>query len=237
MATQLEPAEFDRIAGELDILGPEAILAWAVGAYHPRIVASCSFGGASGMVIVDMLQRLGGAVPIVYLDTDLLFDETYALVDRIAERYGIEPIAIRPAQTVAEQAATHGDALWARDPARCCGLRKVAPQREFLRGYDAWITGIRRDQSPARAATPVVQWDAQFGLAKINPLASWDEPMVWRYITEHGVPVNPLLARGYASIGCTPCTRPIAPGEPARTGRWSGFAKTECGLHFTDTES
>jgi phosphoadenosine phosphosulfate reductase len=133
--------------------------------------------------------------------------------------------------TVAQQAAEYGEALWERDPDRCCELRKVIPQRELLKGFDAWITGLRRDQASTRKTTPVVARDNKFGIAKIAPLARWDERDVWRYIYEHDVPYNQLHDRGYPSIGCTNCTRTVAPGEDPRAGRWSGFAKTECGLH------
>jgi phosphoadenosine phosphosulfate reductase len=163
-------------------------------------------------------MKIDRSIPVAYLDTGLLFEETYALVETVAARYGITPIAIVPKQSVQEQKAVHGDALWAREPQRCCALRKVDPQRAFLGDYDAWITGIRRDQSSTRKQTHVVQWD---------------ERAVWRYIADHDIPYNPLLSRGYTSIGCTHCTRPVATGEDARAGRWSGFEKTECGLHVS----
>jgi phosphoadenosine phosphosulfate reductase len=183
------------------------------------------------MVIVDMLMGIDRSVPVTYLDTGLLFDETYALVDRVAQHYGIVPIAIHPEQSVAEQAAAHGEALWARDPQACCALRKVEPQRSFLRSYDAWITGLRRSQASTRVAEPIVEWDERFELVKINPLVTWDDASVWRYLEEHEVPYNPLLASGYTSIGCRPCTRAVRPEEHPRAGRWSSFAHTECGLH------
>ena len=221
-----------RLAGELEGRAPEDILAWALRTYRRRITLACSFGGPSGMVLLDMVMRLDRRVPVFYLDTDLLFPETYALVEEVSRRYNIAPIAVRPGLSVGTQAARHGEALWARDPDRCCELRKVTPQREALARYDAWITGLRRDQSATRRATPVAQWDEKFGLAKINPLAAWSERDVWRYLAEHGVPYNRLHASGYPSIGCIHCTRPLADGEEdLRAGRWSGFEKTECGLH------
>jgi phosphoadenosine phosphosulfate reductase len=225
--------EIEQAACDFEHRSAEALLAWAAATFAPRLVVSCSFGGPAGMAIVDMLMKIDRSIPVAYLDTGLLFPETYELVDIVARRYDIKPIAIRPKQTVSEQGAEHGEELWARDPQRCCFMRKVEPQREFLRGYDAWVTGIRRDQAATRKATPVVQWDSAFDLVKINPLAAWDERAVWRYIADHDVPYNPLLARGYASIGCMPCTRPIAAGEEARAGRWSSFDKTECGLHVS----
>lgn len=220
-----------RIAAELETGTPQEILAWALETYAPRVTLACSFGGPSGMVLLDMVMRLDTSVPVFYLDTGLLFPETYALAEAAARHYGITPIAIRPILTVEEQAATHGEALWKRDPDRCCELRKVAPQREALAGYDAWITGLRRDQARTRRMVPVVGWDEKFGLAKLCPLANWTEREVWRYIADFAVPYNALHEHGYPSIGCMPCTRPVAEGEDARAGRWSGFEKTECGLH------
>jgi len=224
--------ELARLAGELEGREPEAILAWALRTYRRRVTLACSFGGPSGMVLLDMVMRLDRRVPVFYLDTDLLFPETYALVEEVSRRYGIAPIAVRPGLSVGMQAARHGEALWARDPDRCCELRKVTPQREALARYDAWITGLRRDQSATRRTTPVAQWDEKFGLAKISPLAAWSERDVWRYLAERNVPYNRLHASGYPSIGCTHCTRPLAADEEdMRAGRWSGFEKTECGLH------
>lgn len=219
------------IARELTDREPQEIIAWALQTYAPRLTLACSFGGPSGMALLDMIMRLDSSVPVFYLDTGLLFPETYALVEEASRRYGITPLAVRPSITVAQQAERHGDELWARDPDRCCELRKVTPQREALSAFDAWVTGLRRDQSPTRAATPVVRWDAKFGLAKISPLVNWSERQVWQYLSANKVPYNALHAGGYPSIGCTHCTRPIVEGEDSRAGRWSGFAKTECGLH------
>jgi phosphoadenosine phosphosulfate reductase len=225
--------EIEQLAHDFEHRSAESLLAWAAAAFAPRLVVSCSFGGPTSMAIVDMLMKIDRSIPVAYLDTGLLFPETYELVESIAKRYGITPLAIRPKQSVEEQGAEHGQELWGRDPQRCCAMRKVEPQREFLRDYDAWVTGIRRDQLSTRKATELVQWDNAFGLVKISPLAAWDERAVWRYIADHDVPYNPLLTRGYASIGCMPCTRPIDAGEEARAGRWSGFDKTECGLHVS----
>ena len=227
--------EIEQLSDEFEPRSPQSIIEWAVRTFKPRLVVSCSFGGATGMAIVDMLMQIDRSVPVAYLDTGLLFPETYALVETIARRYGITPLAINPPQTVEQQNAAHGDALWARDPQQCCNLRKVEPQRAFLRDYDAWVTGLRRDQSPSRQATPVIAWDATFEMVKISPLATWDERAVWRYLQEHDVPYNPLLTRGYASLGCTHCTRTVGAEEEARAGRWSGFDKTECGLHVSPT--
>ena len=169
-----------------------------------------------------------------YLDTDFLFAETYALRDRIVDKYGLLPdqvIRVKSQLTPAEQAAQFGEALWLRNPDQCCYLRKVEPLTRVVGNYAAWITGIRRDQAPSRAQAGLVEWDKTFGLAKVNPLAKWTATEVWTYIRVHEVPYNPLHDRGYPSIGCTHCTAPVAPGEDPRSGRWKNRAKTECGLH------
>ncbi len=210
---------------------PQEVLAWALEHYAGRIALACSFGGPTGIVALDMALEIDRSVPVYYLDTSLLFPETYALVERIVERYGIAPVAVRPEISLAEQRAVHGDELWARDPEQCCSIRKIEPQRAFLNGYDAWISGIRRDQSPYRSAAQPVAWDEAFSLVKISPFAAWDERMIWTYLRAHDLPYNELHDRAYPSIGCTPCTRSIGNGEATRAGRWPLFAKTECGLH------
>ena len=209
----------------------ETIVDKALSQYAGKIALACSFGGPAGMVLLDMIAKRDVSVPVYFLDTGLLFAETYALVDRVRERYGIEPIAVRPELTVAQQNVRYGEALWARDPDACCNLRKVVPQRQFLANFDAWITGIRRDQSASRTNVDVVSHDDSTGLAKIAPLAEWTSNDIWTYVAAHDVPYNPLNDRGYPSLGCTHCTRAVAPGEDPRAGRWSGTNKLECGLH------
>lgn len=208
----------------------EQLLDWATASFGKQLVLTCSFGGASGMVLLDMVARLGRDTAVVFLDTDLLFPETYALVEAAERRYGITIERRAPALTLAEQEIQEGPQLYGRDPDRCCAIRKVAPLAEALKPYDAWISGIRRDQSATRAGTDLVQWNARHSLFKISPLAFWAERDVWRYIHAHGVPYNPLLDAGYTSLGCAPCTRASASAD-LRAGRWAGFAKTECGLH------
>jgi phosphoadenosine phosphosulfate reductase len=183
------------------------------------------------MALLDLTLRLDRSVPVYYLDTGLLFPETYALVERAGRHYGITPIAVKPELSLDEQAERYGDQLWASDPDRCCALRKVAPQRAFLHGFDAWLTAIRRAQTTTRAGVDAVAWDASAELTKVSPLYDWSDEEVWDYVGAHGVPVNALHFDGYPSIGCVPCTRRVASGEDARAGRWAGFAKTECGLH------
>ncbi len=211
--------------------GPaEDIVAWAAERYRPEAVLACSFG-VEDCVLVDICFRHAPDVQIFYLDTQLLFPETYEARDRLVARYGIRPVPVLPALTPEEQARRHGPALWSRDPDLCCHMRKVVPLEGFLRGRRAWITGVRRDQAPSRAGAPFVGWDQRFGLAKANPLAAWSSRDVWRYVHEHDVPYCSLHDQGFPSIGCWPCTRAVGPGEDPRAGRWSGSTKTECGLH------
>jgi phosphoadenosine phosphosulfate reductase len=183
------------------------------------------------MVLLDLALRIEPRLNVFVIDTDLLFPETYALIDRVERKYGITVQRVHPAQSVAEQNAAHGDALWKRDPDACCDLRKVAPLRDYLRGFDAWMTALRRDQSDTRGEIPVRAWDEAAQVVKIAPLANWTEDDVWSYVRENDVPVNTLHYDGYPSIGCTHCTRRVAAGEHARAGRWSGFDKVECGIH------
>jgi len=226
--------DFTAINARLESAGAETIVRWAAREFSPDLALSCSFGGGSGMVLVDVVARLGIEAEVFYLDTGLLFPETYALIEEVERRYGIHPVAYRSALTLDEQAAKHGSQLWTTDPDRCCYLRKVAPNEQALKGKKAWMSGIRRDQTTNRQSVPIVEWDGTFELVKISPLAAWTETQVWDYLREHDVPYNPLADQGYASIGCIPCTRPIMPGENARAGRWSSFEKTECGLHLPE---
>jgi phosphoadenosine phosphosulfate reductase len=225
-----EASEIGDAARRLEGLPPAEALAWAAERFAPRVAFATGFG-AEGCVIVDVIARHRLEIDVFTLDTGVLFPETYALWRRLEERYDLKVRAVQPAITLREQAAQHGDALWRRDPDRCCTLRKVEPLRLALSGLDAWVTAIRREQTRERASTRVVEWDERFGLVKLNPLASWTHQEVWSYLTQHSVPVNALHARGYASIGCEPCTSSVRPGEDPRAGRWRGARKTECGLH------
>jgi phosphoadenosine phosphosulfate reductase len=220
-ASRLSPAEADA----------RAIIARTVETFPGRVALSVSFGGASGMVLLDLAMQIDRSIRVFFVDTELLFPETYALVQRVEERYGIAVEAVTPRQTVAEQNAAHGDALWSRDPDACCGLRKVEPLRRYLADVDAWMTGVRREQSATRAWLPISSWNEANRVVKIAPLADWTRDDVWAYVAEHDVPVNTLLHDGYQSLGCTHCTVRTAPGDDERAGRWAGFAKTECGIH------
>jgi phosphoadenosine phosphosulfate reductase len=215
----------------LEVVTPEGILHWAYETFGEGVALACSFSGPTGMVLLDMTAKMGRAPEVFYLDTGFLFPETHKLRDVAAERYGIQPRAFNPLLTPQQQERAFGLALWARDPDACCAIRKVEPNRRALDGRTAWISGLRRDQGDSRKHVPIVSWDAKFGLVKINPLANWSEKQVWGYIVRNNVPYNVLHDQGYPSIGCTNCTRPVAAGEGARAGRWSGFDKAECGLH------
>jgi phosphoadenosine phosphosulfate reductase len=223
--------DFRILSEEMEDRPAEDVLAWAADRFAGRIVLTCSWQMQSS-VLVDMLDRIGAEVRIVELDTGLLFPETYETRDRLIARYGLQVERVDPVQTVAEQALSEGDELWRRDPDRCCALRKVAPLQRALVGMDAWITGIRRVQSPGRLTARKVDLDETRGVVKIQPLADWSDEDVVGYLYARDVPYNPLHDRGFPSIGCVPCTRAVREGEDRRAGRWAASAKTECGLHL-----
>lgn len=209
---------------------PRDLLAEVYQRYGHEVTLASSFG-AEDVVLIDMACQVNPSPEVFCLDTGLLFDETYQLIERIQSRYSLRFQAYRPRQTVAEQAKEFGEALWLRDPNRCCALRKLEPLLRALDGKTAWISGIRREQAPTRKNAQLVEWDPSHQLIKVNPLAYWTDQMVWDYIRDHALDYNPLHDQSYPSIGCVPCTRPVKPGESARAGRWAGFDKTECGLH------
>jgi phosphoadenosine phosphosulfate reductase len=199
--------------------------------FGDKLCLTCSWQKQSS-VLVHMVAELGLDIDVIELDTHLFFRESYETRERLVERYGLN--LIRPEIiTVAEQHRGEGPNLWERDPDRCCHIRKVEPLLRVLEPYDAWISGIRRDQSPSRADTPKVQRSDRYGVWKIHPLADWDEKRVWAYIHVNEIPYNPLHESGYRSIGCIPCTRPISPDEEERAGRWADSDKLECGIHVT----
>jgi phosphoadenosine phosphosulfate reductase len=209
---------------------PRDVIGWSLAVYGRRLTLGTGFG-ASGMVLLDMVLRARRDVDLFFLDTGLLFPETYALREHIEARYGVRLRAVR-GLTLAEQQAAYGDRLWERSPDQCCDLRKVRPLGQALAGYDAWMTALRRDQAGTRRDTPLLVWDERRGVAKISPLARWSERDCWAYIRHHNLPHNPLHGRGYPSIGCWPCTTTVQPGDDLRAGRWAAHAgKTECGLH------
>jgi len=210
----------------------EELIRWGLEEFQGGVAIASSFG-AEDMVLIDMAAKIQPSFRVFTLDTDFLFPETYTLIDQVERRYGLQVERARSRYTPEQQAAAFGEALWSREPDRCCNLRKVEPLTEKLAGLSAWITGIRRDQAPTRAHARKLEWDKKFGLAKLNPLVDWTWDRVWEYIRAHHVPYNPLHDKNYPSIGCTHCTRPVRPGEDMRAGRWSGFQKSECGLHAT----
>ncbi len=228
--SEFEPLELQKIGLSFESSPPQDILRWGIEQFPGRITLACSFG-AEDVALIDLISRLDPAVPVFYLDTDYLFPETIDVRDRIVKRYGIRPVAVRTSISLEQQAAQHGPDLFARQPDLCCQIRKVEPLKGQLRGYQAWVTGVRRDQAPSRANTGLIEWDRLFGLVKLNPLARWTRDDLWTYIRANDVPYNTLHDRDYPSIGCWPCTRPVRPGEDPRAGRWANFAKQECGLH------
>lgn len=225
------PQALQAISLELEEAEPHGILAWATQQYPEGLVLASSFG-AEDMVLIDMWTRVTENPTVFYLDTGLLFPETYALIRQVEERYGLEAVRVTPALSLEVQAAHYGPALWFQNPDLCCAIRKIEPLTRYLHDKSAWITGIRRDQTPQRRNAPVVGFDDRHRLVKINPLARWTQKDVFRYLVKNHVPYNPLHDFGYPSIGCVPCTRPVNPGEDPRAGRWAGQEKTECGLHL-----
>jgi len=219
----------------LETAQPDEIIAWAVENYFPKLTMATAFG-PEGCVILYFLSKIQPRTHVFNLDTGYQFQETLDLRDRIAEKYGIEVELKRPETTVAEYEALNGGPVYKTDPERCCFERKVKVLRQAAVGYDAWMSGIRRDQSPDRAKAPIVGWDKKFNLVKISPLANWTKKEVWSLIVKENIPYNPLHDQGFPSIGCWPCTRAVHDGEDERAGRWSGMAKTECGLHSLEQD-
>ncbi len=228
LSTEQDILELQKEAEAWDL---EKTLRWGLSEFGKSLAIAASFG-AEDVVLIDQASKIGAEFRVFTLDTDFLFPETYALMDKIEERYAIRVERIKSELTPTQQAARYGEALWASKPDQCCQLRKVEPLTRMLSELKAWVTGVRRDQAPTRANTRKLEWDSKFGLFKLNPIADWNWNRVWDYIRANDVPYNPLHDKNYPSIGCTYCTRPVQPGEDPRAGRWSGFAKTECGLHI-----
>ncbi len=224
------------MAAKLDGRAAIDILRWATSCYGHRLAFATALG-PEGCVLIDLIGRHGLSIDVFTLDTGLFFEETYALWDTIESRYNLTIRRVTPAFTLEEQENTYGDRLWERNPDVCCAIRKIAPIEAELGRVDAWISSIRRAQTPQRAQAQVVEWDKRFGVVKINPLVAWKKLEVWRYLRDNNVPYNPLHDQGYPSIGCWPCTSPVAPGEDDRAGRWRRRAKNECGLHSLQASS
>lgn len=206
------------------------VLRWADKIFGHEMALATGFG-AEGCVLVSMLSEINPNARFFYLDTDLLFPETYHLRNELEKKYGITFERKASKVSLEEQTIKYGERLWESDSNLCCNLRKVEPLREMLTNLTAWITAIRRDQSTARTNSGIIEHDKKFGLIKINPLAGWTKRDVWRYIVSNEVPYNPLHDQNYPSIGCRPCTSKVQIGEDDRSGRWRGKEKTECGLH------
>ncbi|MDG2306906.1 MAG: phosphoadenylyl-sulfate reductase [Candidatus Binatia bacterium] len=215
---------------ELDAMSAEDVLSWAAQEFGEQLCVTCSWQKQSS-VLIHMLSELGLEPAVVELDTHLFFRESYDTRDRLVERYGLT-LTGPQIPSIAEQHKAEGPNLWETDPDRCCHIRKVEPLIEALHPFGAWVSGIRRDQSPSRATIGKTQWSERYGVWKLHPLADWDEKRVWTYITANQIPYNPLHDVGYRSIGCIPCTRPIRTNEEERAGRWAGSDKLECGLHL-----
>jgi len=223
-------AEISRESERLETASPQEILRWATGRFAPRFTMATAFG-PEGMVLIHMLAEIAPQTPIFNLDTGYQFKETLELREEVKRRYGIAVEMKRAETTVLEYEKQHGGPVYRTNPDQCCHDRKVKVLNQAVVGMHAWASAIRRDQSPDRAAAPIVGWDKKFSLVKVSPLANWTKQKVWGFITEHNIPYNPLHDQGYTSIGCWPCTRAVLLGEDERAGRWSGLAKTECGLH------
>lgn len=219
-----------RLAERFEGASLSAVLRWGLRRFAPQICLATSFGPQS-IVLMHAISRIEPETTVFYLDTELLFPETYALRDELSRKLGLSFTRVTPELSVEEQDAVFGPKLWSSHPDRCCHLRKVLPLRRFLADKRAWITGVRNGQASARARTPIVEWDASNGLAKLNPIVRWRSEQVWGYLRRHDLPFNPLHLEGYPSIGCQPCTRAVRPDEDPRAGRWSGFEKSECGIH------
>jgi phosphoadenosine phosphosulfate reductase len=205
------------------------VIAWVARNFDVRDVAvACSMADAVLPALVA--DQLPG-VDVLFLETGYHFPETHATRDEVAANLNVRVVDVLPEHSVKEQDSLLGKDLFARDPGQCCALRKVAPLRKALAGYRLWFTGVRRDEAPTRTNTPLVSWDAANALVKVNPVATWSFDQLVEYSDANLLPVNPLLAQGYPSIGCAPCTKKVAPGEDPRSGRWAGTTKTECGLH------
>jgi phosphoadenosine phosphosulfate reductase len=213
--------ELNEMSRRFESKPASAVIAWAYDRFDDGLVLAASF---QDCVLIDVVAKTVPGVEVVFLDTQYHFAETLWYVEEVRKRYDLDLTVVRP--------AVPQDDLWRNDPDACCQARKVEPLQRALEGREAWMSGLRRDESPSRAKTPIVAYDLSRGLVKVNPLATWTDDDVVGYQRDHDLPIHPLAERGYASIGCWPCTRPVAEGEDPRAGRWSGTDKTECGLHL-----
>jgi phosphoadenosine phosphosulfate reductase len=223
--------ELHLLADNFEKSYPHEIIAWAAHVYGEGLAMATGFG-PEGIVIMHIVSQVAPKTQIFYLDTDLFFPETYALRDELEQRFGLSFVRVATPLSLDQQTEQYGPELWTRDPNQCCRLRKVDPLRAYLKQKQAWITGIRRDQTRLRHDSRPIEWDRTNGLVKLNPLLNWSHDQVWTYIYLFDLPTNVLHKSGYPSIGCWPCTRPAAEGADPRSGRWVGFKKVECGIHM-----
>lgn len=229
------PAEIRKLSKELEIASTEEVLEWCWNRFGGRAALGTSFQGA-GLILIHLSRSLGCNFPVFTIDTGLLFPETLKLKAELEGRYGLSIESLTPEQTVEEQARELEPGLWNTKPDLCCTLRKVLPLQKKLSQLDVWITGIRREQSAERSKAEILElyhFDIMMDrfILKLNPLANWTRGQVQEFLKDHGIPINPLAAQGYRSIGCQPCTQPVHQGDSERAGRWTGFNKTECGIH------
>ncbi len=228
--------ELGQKSAEFETASPKEILRWAVDRFAPRFTMATAFG-PEGMTIIHMLAEIAPETPIFNLDTGYQFQETLELRERIKQRYGLQVELKKPELSVEAYERLHGGPLYKTDPNRCCADRKLNLLHSAAAGMHAWASGIRRDQSPDRGRAAIVAWDKKFKIVKVSPLATCTKQDVWKMIIDHDIPYNPLHDQGYPSVGCRPCTRSVLFGEDERAGRWSGTAKTECGLHTLDDDA
>ncbi|MDR9366626.1 MAG: phosphoadenylyl-sulfate reductase [Balneolaceae bacterium] len=227
--------ELNQLNQQFETTDPGEILSWVYETFGKEMVLGTGFG-SSGVFLIHQLQTYGIDIPVFYLDTNLLFDSTYELKDRIEARYNIDITRVTPELSLKKQADRFGDELWKRNPNQCCFYRKVLPLRNYLSDKKAWVTGIRRSQSDTRNQVRIVDWDEENDVIKINPVAHWSGKKIWDEIHRHNLPYNPMHDEGYPSIGCIPCTQPVNASKESddRNGRWNGTDKTECGIHFPE---
>jgi phosphoadenosine phosphosulfate reductase len=224
-------SNYQALNGQLAGQSLTDLLRWSLDVFGDKVAQVTSFG-PTGMVILDQLAKLSPGIRVITLDTGFLFEETYALWEQVQQRYPIQLDIRRPVLTPEAQAQVFADKLWEKAPDQCCRLHKVIPLSEVLHGLEAWITGLRQDQSPTRAHVPLIGWDEKHRLVKLNPMINWKRSEVWRYIVENNVPYNLLHDQGYASIGCHHCTKRTVNAADERSGRWQGQQKIECGIHI-----
>ena len=232
--TLLSPREIVQLNARFEDAAPHDIVRWALESSGLEPIAIASAFQAEGTCVMHMATMIRPDVPVLFLETGFQFAETLAFKAQLTERLGLNVVDLVGEHTVESQERTYGPRLYERDPGRCCEINKVQPMFEALRELAAWITAFRRDSSPTRATTPILdQYELEPGrlIVKLNPVANWSRRDVWAYLKANDLPHNPLYDLGYSSIGCAPCTRMRLTGEPERAGRWAGLSKWECGIH------